>query len=86
MSGPLSIEQLTVVIDELRKEQAEMRSELKKNSELTSEIAELFATAKGAFKFFGWIGSAVKWVGGIAVAAGAIYAFVYSIIHGFPPK
>ena len=84
---------LSVAVEEIRKEQERFRTELEENSKLTksvdertTEIVELFGKAKGAFAVLGWVGVAVKWVGGIAMAAGAIYAFVYSIIHGFPPK
>lgn len=93
MSAPLDMEQLTAVIDEMRKEQAEFRAELKKNSELTGkinsmteEMVDLFAAAKGAFKVLGWIGVAIKWTAGLAAAIAGIYAFFYTIMHGFPPK
>ena len=91
---------LAVSIDEIRKEQERFRAELTWNSkelaenskltksvdERTTEIVELFGKAKGAFAVLGWIGTAVKWVGGIAMAAGAIYALIYTAIHGFPPS
>ena len=91
---------LAASIEEIRKEQERFRSELAENSkelaenskltksvdEKTTEIVELFGKAKGAFAVLGWIGTAVKWIGGIAMAAGAIYAFVYTMMHGFPPS
>jgi hypothetical protein len=75
---------------ESRREQAEFRVELKKNSELTAknntmteEMFDLFAAAKGTFKFFGWIGKAITWTGGVAAALGALWLIFKG---GFPPK
>jgi len=82
------------ISNEIRQEQAELRAELKKNTEVTSEIktqtGELivfFEAAKGGFKVLGWLGTAIKFLGGIAAACVGIYALVQAILHGgMPPK
>lgn len=75
---------------EIRREQAELREELRKTSELTEKINEmteemvdLFAAAKGAFKMLGYIGTGIKWVGGVVAAVVALWV---AIKTGFPPK
>jgi hypothetical protein len=60
--------------------------ELKTNSATTTEVRDILSTARGAFRLFGWIGMAVKWLGGIAGAIGALYVAAYSITHGKPPS
>lgn len=85
---------LVASIDALKADQAEIRAELKANSEMTAtnvastkEMVEIFGLAKGGFKVLGWIGTAVKWVGGLATACIGIYALVQAILHGgMPPK
>lgn len=77
--------------EQFRVEQQEFRADLKANTaltvkvnELTSELVDLFTAAKGAFKVLGWIGTGVKWVSGVAIAAGALW---FVITHsGAPPK
>lgn len=83
-------EALVAAIDAMQNEQREFRAELRKNSELTAKINEmteemvdLFAAAKGAFKVLGWIGTGVKWIGGVAAALGALWVIFKG---GFPPK
>lgn len=74
-----------------REEQQEFRKDLKANTAMTAkintmteEMVDLFSAAKGAFKVLGWIGTMVKWVSGVAVAAGALW---FVITHfGAPPK
>lgn len=77
----------------IRQEQSEFRAELKKNSEMTAdnaestkEMVEIFGTAKGGFKVLGWIGTGIKWLGGISIAMAGMYAFFYALWHGIPPK
>ncbi len=81
---------LAAAIEELRREQVDIRDELKKNGELTKknnemtqEMFDIFSAAKGAFKLLGWIGSAIKWTGIIAAAATAVWVFVKG---GGPPS
>lgn len=93
MTAPMDMDQISAALEDLRKENAEIRAELKKNSEVTGninakteEMLDLFAAAKGAFKVLGWIGVGIKWTAGLAAAIAAIYAFSYTVLHGFPPK
>lgn len=86
--------QLLAIIDQIRKEQAEFRTELKKNSDITAsnhammqEMVTIFTVGKGAFTFFGWIATAIKWIAALTIAIGGIYAFFYAMAHGLtPPK
>lgn len=39
----------------------------------TAEILAIFAAFRGFVKVSGWVGTVVKWVGGILLAAGIIY-------------
>lgn len=81
---------LVVSVDELKADQQELHAELSENSEMTrqlqaatAEMVEMFNAAKGAFKVLGWIGTGVKWAGGIAAGAAALWA----LLHGpWPPK
>ncbi len=80
---------LATAIEEIRSVQAEFRTELTKNSELTAknnkmteEMFDIFSAAKGAFKLLGWIGAAIKWAGIIAAAATAVWIFMKG---GSPP-
>lgn len=76
-----------------------LRSEMKANTEITSEIRDVVLTGKSLFKFaarvgrfFVWCGHAlyaVMRVGGVIAAAGtAIWAAVWAATHGgsAPPK
>lgn len=42
----------------------------------TSELLELFRTAKGGFKVVGWLGFVLKWLAGVGVAVLALYAAI----------
>ena len=57
------------------------------NNEMTGEIHAMFSAGKGGLKVLGWLGSIVKWLGMIAMAALAIYTAFYALLHGgAPPK
>ena len=62
----------------IQDEQKAIREDLAKNTSSTAELVDLFMTAKGAFRLLGWIGSAVKWVSGIAIAIGVLFAILKS--------
>lgn len=81
---------LEAAIEEIRREQADIRAELKSNTEVTAEIKEmtaemvdLFTAAKGFFKMAGWIGTGIKWVSGVAAALAALWLVFKG---GFPPR
>lgn len=71
-----------------------MQAEIKANTALTlalktdtSELLEILNAGKGGLKVLGWIGTVVKWVGGMAATAIAIYGFLQVVLHGAaPPK
>lgn len=63
---------------------AEMRSELKSNTETTVEVRELLAVGKGGLRVLGWFGAFAKWVAGIAGAVLAVYAVVHAFKTGTP--
>lgn len=44
----------------------------------TTEMLDIFRSAKGSFKVIGWIGKGICWIGGIA---SALYAFYYALIN-----
>lgn len=46
-----------------------MDAGLQQNTAVTQEIKEILDTAKGAFRFFGHMGNALKWVLGFGAAA-----------------
>lgn len=53
----------------------------------TSELLDILSAGKGGLKVLGWIGAVFKWVGGMAAAGAAIYAFLQVVLHGaVPPK
>ena len=65
-----------------------LRQELAANTATTNEVRELLAVGKSGLKVLGWLGSAGKWLGTLATAGVALYAFFYAITHGgqLPPK
>lgn len=66
-------------MDTKMSEQSEMLTSL---MEKLSIILEIFEAAKGGFKALGWLGTGIKWIGGIAGALAAIWAFVQTIKTG----
>ena len=58
----------------LREEQKLLREQLQKSNDDNKLIIEFFEAGKGAFKFFGYVGGLIKWVGGIAAAIAIIWA------------
>jgi hypothetical protein len=63
-----------------------IEAELKMNSATTAEVRDILSTARGAFRLFGWIGVAVKWLGVIAATISALYVAAYTVTHGKPPS
>lgn len=84
--GATRMDTLEELIDENRKAHAANAKALAENTQITKEIKDTFDAVKGGFKVLGWIGYAVKWIGGIAGGLAAIYALYYTITHGGPPK
>ncbi len=46
---------------------------LQQNTAVTQEVKDILDTAKGAFRFFGHMGNAIKWVLGFGAAALAFW-------------
>lgn len=63
----------------------QLETELQTNSQVTGEVRDILTTAKGAFRFFGLVGVVIKWVGGLATAAVALYTVIYMATHGGKP-
>lgn len=58
-----------------------IEQELRENTDTTKEVRELLEVGRSGFKVLGWMGAAAKWLGGVAVAVGAIW----SVLHGVQP-
>lgn len=63
-----------------------MQGELTRNTEVTTEVRDVLNMAKAGLRVLGGIGTAARWLGGIAAAAAAIWALWQAIRHGTPPK
>lgn len=74
-----------------------LREEIQANSAATlrteyntSELVSMFKTTKGitrkGVKFGLWVATTLKYMGGLALAIGAIWAVVSSILSGKPPS
>ena len=68
-----SIEQINVNLEkhtEVNDQRMDrMDAGLQQNTAVTQEIKEILDTAKGAFRFFGHMGNALKWILGFGAAA-----------------
>lgn len=62
---------------------AKIEKSLDENTAATKEILDILNAAKGAFKFFGWVGSFIRWV---SLLGAAIASFWYAIHIGPPQK
>ena len=49
------------------------------------EMLEIFQAVKGGFRVLGWLATAVRWAGYIAVGAAAIYSF-WQLLHSGQAK
>jgi hypothetical protein len=65
---------------------ASIERELASNTEVTREIRDLMTAARVGFRVLGGLGTAAKWLGGLATAGLAIWALWQSIRHGTPPS
>lgn len=59
--------------------------DLKTNTETTMEVRDILGAAKGAFKFFNGLGLVLKWLGGLAGAAVALYTLWHMVRNGGKP-
>jgi hypothetical protein len=59
--------------------------ELRDNTATTKEVRELLELGRSGLKALGWFGKAVKWIGGLFAAGGAIWSAIYMATHGGKP-
>jgi len=50
-----------------------IETELRANTEITSQVRDLLEVARGGLRALGWLGVGAKWVAGLAGAAVAIW-------------
>lgn len=55
------------------------------NSAVTGEVRDLLDGGKAFFRFASGFGRLARWVGGIAGAAAAVWALIYTATHGGKP-
>lgn len=56
------------------------------NTALIQEVLDIMSTAKAGFRALGWLGTGMRWLGGVAAACAALWALYQSIRHGGPTK
>lgn len=82
---PPSLEdRLAAIEDRLRQGSGRMdriERALGENTEATLEVRDLINTVQAGFKVLGWFGVAAKWIGTLATAGAAVYAFIYAALH-----
>lgn len=62
--------------------QRRMRAELAANTSVTTEIRDLLTVGKSGLRIGGWVGSFVKWAGGIAAGVAGIWALARTFGKG----
>lgn len=63
----------------------EVRSELKRNSELTQDIRDILTATKVGLKVLGGIGQLVRWLGFVAGGVLAIWGAWQAFLHQAKP-
>lgn len=61
---------------------ARLEAGLEENTAVTTQVRDLLTAFQGGFKVLGWLGTGLKFVGGLAVACTAIYTALYMATHG----
>lgn len=74
-------ERLAAGDERMRKIEADLHT----NTQATTEVLDILAAAKGAFRFFGAVGSVARWTGGIAAALLAVWGLVIAALGGNTP-
>lgn len=94
------LEQVIAEQAALREEQAALRADIQRNTDLTMKVqqsvqkvdkntADLVALMQGGkvtMSLFRIVGKIAIWIGGVAGAALAVWALIYAITHGGPPS
>lgn len=82
----LSLQEMTRCLEAGTSKMAAVQAELLVNTATTTEVREILHTARSGIKFLGGIGLVIRWLGYMAAAFGAVYAFWHLIAHGMPPS
>lgn len=62
-----------------------IESQLQENTELTRDVRELMEAGRAGLRVLGTLGKLAGWVGKLATAALAIWAFIHAVKSGVPP-
>lgn len=68
--------------DQLDAEVAENTRLTRASAEDLAAIRDVLTAVRGGLRVLGWLGLAVKWLGGLATAGVAIYTAWYALTHG----
>jgi len=64
-------------IEKQEQELAEIRKELAECTAIIREMRDILITVKSGARMFGWIGSAINWIGGVVAAVVAMWAMFH---------
>lgn len=85
----VSLRQVQQCLVQAESRMTAIETELRTNSQTTSEVRDILSTARGAFRFFALVGKVfgamVRMFGLLAAAGAIIYAAAYALIHGGNP-
>ena len=81
----VSMRDVRSCLEQGQQRMATLEAELRANSVTTVEVRDILSTARGAFRFFGLLGTLLKWVGAAATAIAAVYVAAYTLLHGGRP-
>jgi len=70
---------------EIERRLAALEASMVVNTELTREIRDVIAAARLGLRVLGALGTLVRWIGGLAAAALAIWGLVQAMKTGVPP-
>lgn len=62
-----------------------IEDKLDANTSTTTEVRDLLDSGKALFRFASGFGRFARWVGGLAGAAAAVWALIYTATHGGKP-
>lgn len=71
-------------LDTIERVQRDQGLVLADNTTVTMEIKGLLDGFKNGMKFLGWCGVALKWLGGAAGGALALWGLISAMLHGLP--
>lgn len=72
-------------IEQIRERLGAIEDELRANSEATRQVLEIFQAVRGGIKVLGWLGTAARWITGMAVFAGVCYGAWLKATGGSKP-